>query len=108
MPTNNEEFYEYMKKPLKPANTYVDMVYDIVKLDCESMDAIYKDYIIQMVGVYGFNALHENKLIESCGVMNGRYLYVLCPKPDTERDKNYEELLEENKKLKDIILKGEV
>ena len=29
---------------------YVDYVYDIVRLDCEGMDAIYKDYIIQMVG----------------------------------------------------------
>lgn len=59
---------------------YVDYVYDIVRLDCEGMDSIYKDYIKQMVGVYGFNALHQNKLIESCGVINGRQLYVLCEK----------------------------
>ena len=59
---------------------YVDYVYDIVRLDAEGMDSIYKDYIIQMVGVYGFNALHEAKLIESCGVINGRRLYVLCEK----------------------------
>lgn len=59
---------------------YVDYVYDIVRLDSEGMDAIYKDYIIQMVGVYGFNALHEHKLIEGCGAVNGRYLYVLCEK----------------------------
>ena len=38
---------------------YVDYVYDIVRLDCEGMDSIYKDYIIQMVGFYGFNALRE-------------------------------------------------
>ena len=42
---------------------YVDYVYDIVRLDCEGMDSIYKDYIIQMVGVYGFNALCEAGLI---------------------------------------------
>ena len=59
---------------------YVDYVYDIVRLDCEGMDSIYKDYIIQMVGVYGFNALVEYKLIESCGVINERKLYVLCDK----------------------------
>lgn len=59
---------------------YVDYVYDIVRLDCEGMDSIYKDYIIQMVGVYGFNALHKHGLIESCGVVNGRQLYVLCEK----------------------------
>lgn len=59
---------------------YVDYVYDIVRLDCEGMDAIYKDYIIQMVGVYGFNALREHKLLEGCGVVSGRQLYVLCDK----------------------------
>lgn len=59
---------------------YVDYVYDIVRLDCEGMDSIYKDYIIQMVGVYGFNALHQARLIESCGVINGRRLFVLCEK----------------------------
>ena len=59
---------------------YVDYVYDIVWLDCKDMDSIYKDYIKQMVGVYGFNALLEHKLIESCGVINGRQLYVLCDK----------------------------
>lgn len=59
---------------------YVDYVYDIVRLDCEGMDSIYKDYIKQMVGVYGFNALLKDNLIESCGVVNGRQLYVLCEK----------------------------
>lgn len=61
---------------------YVDYVYDIVKLDCYDMDAIYKDYIIQMVGVYGFNELYAHKLIEGCGSVNGRSLYVLCGKED--------------------------
>ena len=36
---------------------YVDYVYEIVKSDTEGMEAIHKDYIIQMVGVYEFNAL---------------------------------------------------
>jgi len=59
---------------------YVDYVYDIVRLDCEGVDAIYRDYIKQMVGVYGLNALLEHKLLEGCGVVNGRQLYVLIPK----------------------------
>lgn len=59
---------------------YVDYVYDIVRLECEGMDSIYKDYIIQMVGVYGFNALYKANLIEGCGVINGRRLFVLCEK----------------------------
>ena len=61
-------------------NDYVDYIYDIVKLESEGMDAIYKDYIIRMIGVYGFNALYIEKLIEGCGVVNGRQLYVLCDK----------------------------
>lgn len=57
---------------------FVDYVYGILKLDCEDLDAIYKDHIIHMIGVYGFNALHVKHLIESCGSVNGRELYVLC------------------------------
>nr|DAJ97405.1 MAG TPA: hypothetical protein [Herelleviridae sp.] len=60
--------------------TYVDYVYEIVRLDTVEMDSIYKDYIIQMVGVYGLNALLEARLLESCGVINGRQLYVLIDK----------------------------
>lgn len=63
---------------------FVDYVYDIVRLDCEDMDAIYSDYIKQMVGVYGFNALLGAKLLESYGVVNGRQLYVLCEKQRKE------------------------
>lgn len=59
---------------------YVDYVYDIVKLDCIEMDAVYGDYIKHMVGVCGLNALIEAKLLESCGIVNGRQLYVLCEK----------------------------
>lgn len=59
---------------------FVDYVYNIVKYDTENMDAIYKDYITQMVGVYGFNALRESKLLEGCGSVNLRELYVLCDK----------------------------
>lgn len=87
---------------------YVDYVYDIVRLDCEDMDAIYADYIKQMVGVYGLNALLESKLIESCGVINGRQLYVLCERKDkpVEELEEIEELKQENKKLRDLLMKG--
>lgn len=57
--------------------TYVEYVYDIVKSDCEGMDSIYGDYIKQMVGTYGFNALYGAGYLEGCGVINGRQLYVL-------------------------------
>lgn len=87
---------------------YVDYVYDIVRLDCLEMDAVYADYIKQMVGVYGLNALLEHKLIESCGVINGRQLYALCKRKDKPVDEleEIEQLKKENKKLKDILMKG--
>lgn len=59
---------------------YADYVYVIVKNECEGMDAIYKDYILHLVGTWGFDTLLECKYIESCGVVNGRQLYVLCEK----------------------------
>lgn len=65
---------------MKNYEEYVDYVYNIVKMDTEELDAIYKDYILQMVGVYGFNALYGSNLLEGCGVVNGRRLYVLCEK----------------------------
>lgn len=59
---------------------YLDYIYNIVKLDTMGMDAIYKDYIIKLVGEHGFEALHEAKLIEGCGSVNLRELYVICEK----------------------------
>lgn len=64
---------------------FAKYVYDIVRLDCEDMDAIYGDYIKQMVGVYGLNALRQHKLVESCGVVNGRQLYVLVEAMDARK-----------------------
>ena len=61
---------------------YVEYIYDFVKHECEGMDAIYADYIEHLVGVWGSNALIEFNLLESCGVVNGRQLYVLCGKGD--------------------------
>ena len=57
--------------------TYVDHIYEIVKNDTLGLDSVYEDYIKQMVGVYGLNSLIEHKLVESCGVINVRRLYVL-------------------------------
>lgn len=44
------------------------------------LEAIYEDALIHLVGVRGIEALKENKLMESCGVVNGRQLYKLCDK----------------------------
>ena len=60
--------------------TYADYVYEIIKNESRNFDAIYQDYILYMVGAMGMQALVENKLVESCGSVNGRLLYVLCDK----------------------------
>ena len=57
---------------------FVDLVYETVKNESQGLDSIYRDYIISLVGVMGLNALIEHKLVEGCGIINGRKLYVLC------------------------------
>lgn len=56
---------------------YLDYVYAIVKDASEGMDAIYEDYIIRIVGESGLCELRGAKLLEACGVVNGRQLYTL-------------------------------
>lgn len=58
------------------------LIYEIVKDDCKGMDAIYEDYIIHLVGIHGLELLQKHKLIESCGVLGGRRLWVLCDRGD--------------------------
>lgn len=59
---------------------YVDLVYDIVRMETKGLDSFYKDYILSLVGVYGLNALITHKLIETCGVVGNRQLYTLLDK----------------------------
>lgn len=62
--------------------TYADYVYKIIKNESRNLDALYQDYILELVGVMGMDALIENKLVETCGVVNGRQLFVLCDKKE--------------------------
>ena len=59
---------------------YIDHVYEIVKEEFEGLDAIYEDYLINLVGVSGVMALKKEKLLESCGIVNMRQLYTLLPR----------------------------
>lgn len=68
--------------------TYVDYVYEIVKNETKGLDAVYRDAIIHLVGLYGFNALYEARLLEGCGSVNLRELYVLVDRKDVSPDKN--------------------
>ena len=56
---------------------YLDKVYEIVSRETDGFDAIYEDYILELIGVHGFNELRRNKLLEGCGSINGRSLFVL-------------------------------
>lgn len=55
-------------------------VYEVVSKESVGFDAVYEDYILELVGVDGLSVLKESKLVETCGVVNGRQLYVLCEK----------------------------
>ena len=55
-------------------------IYKIVRNESLGLDAIYENYILELVGVEGLEILRRNRLIETCGVINGRQLYVLIQK----------------------------
>ena len=55
-----------------------EKIYRYLKEHTEGLDAIYQDRIIQLVGLIGLETLKEERLIEGCGSINGRPLYVLC------------------------------
>jgi hypothetical protein len=60
--------------------TYIDYVYEIVEEECKDIDAIYEDFIVQLVGTRGLYALINCRLLEACGVLHGRQLYTLLEK----------------------------
>lgn len=62
--------------------TYADYIYDIVKNKCEGMDAIYEHYILELVGHIGLDVLVSNRLVETCGTVNGYQLYVLVDRKE--------------------------
>lgn len=58
--------------------TNLERVYQTVKNDCHGLDAIYEDYLIDLIGTNGLYLLKKNNLLETCGRQYGRQLYVLC------------------------------
>lgn len=59
---------------------YVDYVYTILAAKVEGLDSIYEDYIVRIIGEAGLTELRSAGYLESCGVVNGRQLYVLVNK----------------------------
>ena len=56
---------------------YTDKVYHALASECQGLDAIYEDYIINLIGEEGFELLRYEKILTVCGSVNGRTLYVL-------------------------------
>lgn len=56
---------------------YVDYCYEILIEKCGDLDSIYEDHIEFLVGTMGLLELIKGGCLESCGVINGRRLYVL-------------------------------
>jgi hypothetical protein len=60
--------------------TYADYCYQILKSNEKSLEAMYEDYIIHLIGVAGLTELRGSHLLETCGIVLGRKMYVLCDK----------------------------
>lgn len=56
---------------------YIGHIHKIVLEESEFFDALYEDYIINLVGHTGLDALRNSKLLETCGVVNGKQLYTV-------------------------------
>ena len=59
-------------------DAYVEEVYQKLRDAVVGLDSVYEDYIITIIGTTGLMALISNGYLETCGVINGRQLYVLC------------------------------
>ena len=60
--------------------THTEYFYEILKEMCDGMDSVYEDYIIEIIGLLGLKELRGAGYLETCGVINGRQLYVLVEK----------------------------
>lgn len=58
---------------MKKANEYLQML----KTAYPKAEAIYEDAIIRICGEEGLMSLRKNRLIELCGVLEGRRLYAI-------------------------------
>lgn len=64
----------------------LNYIYNVARRGSNGLDAIYEEYIIDLVGLDGLAMLIENKLLETCGVINGRQLYTLIEKGNPKKE----------------------
>ena len=55
----------------------INDIYEVILEEFAGLDAVYEDAIIELIGTYGLNLLIQHRLLESCGVINERQLYVI-------------------------------
>ncbi len=61
---------------------FADKLYDVLKEETEGFDAIYENYIVDVIGRRGLQILFEKGMIQICGAYNGRRMYVLVEKKE--------------------------
>lgn len=57
-----------------------DRLYEVVKEASKGFCAVYKDYLVELVGEDGFETLKMRGLVRSCGSYNHRELYTVVQK----------------------------
>lgn len=62
----------------QPLNLTPEMLHEVMQGCVRGMDAVYEDYVIYLVGREGFDILRNQRLLESCGSINGRRLYTVA------------------------------
>lgn len=93
---------------MKFQDQYVYYIYHLLKSYTSHVDAIYEDHVIDLIGVHGLIALKNYDLLEPCGSIDNRTLVTLLEPTDSAfvDMKDYDELLEYNKKLSKLLSKG--
>lgn len=57
--------------------SYCEYCYRILKDATVGFDAVYEDYIINLIGAAGLAELRSNNLLEPCGIVHERTLYAV-------------------------------
>ena len=60
-----------------PLTLKPEKLHEIMLGSTRGMDAIYENYVIELIGREGFDILRNHKILESCGSVNGRRLYTV-------------------------------
>lgn len=54
-----------------------EKIYNFVNDICETMDYIYEDYLVRLIGENGLKQLRDEGLIEKTGIVDGKQTWKL-------------------------------